>query len=78
MATRNFYMIGQVDGRKTTLEGGPKRKDGEMIVQIFQREKGEKVEVFRILCKETNGVLKTTVVCKADETIEPLVYESER
>lgn len=41
MAVRPFFIEADIEGRRTTLKGGPQRKDGEMSVSIYQRSKGE-------------------------------------
>ena len=78
MAVRNFWCEALIDGRETKLCGGPRAKDGEMVIKLFQREQGKIVEAFRIVCREHDGVLTSTVLCKADETLEPIQYESDR
>lgn len=35
---RNFWIQGIVDGRESTVCGGPRRKDGGMSVNIYQRD----------------------------------------
>jgi hypothetical protein len=40
MAVRNFYVEAHIDGRQTTLSGGPMRKDGGLHMTIKQRDKG--------------------------------------
>ena len=61
MAVRNFYVEANVDGRDTTLSGGPKSKTGGMRVKIFQRSNGEIEEALTIRCVENNGQLQTFV-----------------
>lgn len=65
MAVRNFYVEADIDGRQTTLGGGPKAKDGEMTVLIHQRHDGDVVyHVVKIRCTERNGELLTEVFDK--------------
>lgn len=78
MAVRNFYVEAIIDGRATRLGGGPTAKDGEMVVHLYQRENGEITEAFTIICRENEGKLTSTVVCKADEAIEPIRFETDR
>jgi hypothetical protein len=37
---RNFYISARVDGRKSPLSGGPRRKDGGFDLTIYQRHEG--------------------------------------
>lgn len=78
MAVRNFYVEANIDGRATKLAGGPAAKDGEMVIHLYQRDHGETVEAFSIVCRERNGELTSTVICKADEAMEPMQYQTER
>lgn len=66
MAVRNFYVEANIDGRETTLGGGPAAKDGEMTVHIHQRKNGEiENDVVKIQCKAlSNGNLITEVYCE--------------
>lgn len=60
---RNFYVEADIDGRETTLGGGPRAKDGEMTVHIHQRcDGGISSDVVKVTCKECNGQLTTTVI----------------
>ena len=38
MSVRPFYISADIEGRKTELTGGPRRKDGYMNIEITQRE----------------------------------------
>lgn len=40
MATRNFWISANIDGRKTPLTGGPRAKDGGFDLTIYQRDSG--------------------------------------
>ena len=40
MATRNFWIEADIDGRKTELAGGPRRKDGGFVMNIYMRNEG--------------------------------------
>ena len=61
MAVRNFYVDANIDGRQTMLGGGPRAKDGEMTVCIYQRVDGGISDPVKIVCKERNGVLTTEI-----------------
>ena len=64
MAVRNFYVEALIDGRQSTLGGGPKSKQGEMSVHIYQRNEGEIDEALMIDCDEQDGILITRVYDK--------------
>jgi hypothetical protein len=38
---RNFWLEADIDGRKETLTGGPKNRDGGISITLKVREKGE-------------------------------------
>ena len=77
MAVRNFYIEADIDGRQTTLGGGPRKKDGEMTVRIHQREEGGiNSDVVKICCGERNGVLTTEVYNNEGELV--FTYNSKR
>jgi len=58
---RPFYMEAEIDGRKTTLSGGPRSKTGGMEVNIYQRNEGEIETALSVVCKIYNGELVTRV-----------------
>ena len=64
MAVRNFYVEANIDGRETTLGGGPRNKMGEMTVRLYQRDEGEITDALLIECRERDGVLITEVYDK--------------
>jgi len=37
---RNFWLEASIDGRVTSLDGGPQAKDGGFTLAIFQRRNG--------------------------------------
>lgn len=49
MATRNFWLSADIDGRKTTLAGGPRRKDGGFELDVWMRVEGRRARVCRII-----------------------------
>lgn len=74
MAVRNFWIEADIDGRKTTLAGGPKGKDGNMHITIYQRSEGGIVEAVNINCISFfSGELQTTVLVSSDNPIESSV-----
>ena len=64
MAVRNFYVEANIDGRQTTLGGGPKSKTGEMTVRLYQRDEGAITDALLIECHEHDGNLITKVYDK--------------
>jgi len=40
MATRNFWIEGRVDGRKSEISGGPQSKDGGFSLVVYMRDEG--------------------------------------
>ena len=61
MAVRNFYVEANIDGRQTTLGGGPKSKTGEMTVRLYQRDEGVITDALLNECRERDGNLITEV-----------------
>lgn len=59
MAVRNFWVDVYIDGRKARLEGGPRGKDGGMLVTIYQRHNGSSMKALEVYCTEENGILVT-------------------
>ena len=59
MAVYPFYIETKAEGRKTPIAGGTRRKDGTMLTEVYQREKGEITTPFRIhqYTLEHNGTL---------------------
>ena len=45
---RNFWIKVAIDDRKTVLSGGPKNKDGEFFMTIYQRNDGRSVKALEI------------------------------
>ena len=76
MAMRNFWLEADVDGRQTTLEGGPRAGNGGMDVTIRQRDKGKSVVAMRISCRRRDdGLLVTCVRDKDNNPITEFVTE---
>ena len=65
MATRNFWIEAEVEGRKTSLAGGPRSKDGGMDVFLTVREDGGIREAVRIVCR-SDGDKNTIMVWGPD------------
>ena len=50
MSVIPFYISADIEGRKTELTGGPRRKDGYMNIEITQRDSGAITTAFTIRC----------------------------
>lgn len=74
MAVRNFWIEADVDGRNTNLAGGPRAKDGGMVVTLKQRELGCITTPVRIECFERHGELVTEVYVNG-ENVASVVTE---
>jgi len=72
---RNFYIKGKVDGRKTPIAGGPRNKDGGMVITLYQKEKGESVKILSVSSSVLpSGNLKTVIRVKG---VEPEIIITE-
>lgn len=60
MAVRPFYIDAEIKGRKTRIQGGTARKDGDHTIHIYQRNNGDITEPFLIrqYSTEVKGVHK--------------------
>lgn len=58
---RNFYIKGNIDGRKTPIAGVPSRKDGGMELVLTQRNKGSIERCASICCFADGDTLKTVM-----------------
>ena len=58
---RNWWIEGNIDGRKSALSGGPVSKDGGIDITIYQRDKGQVLDVLIIKGIAHDGVLKLEV-----------------
>lgn len=59
---RNFWVDCDIDGRESTLSGGPRCKTDGMTVAIKQRNNGEVETVLTVSCfVNTDGDLETYV-----------------
>ena len=61
---RNFYITGNIDGRKTNLSGGPGRKDGGMHLELTQRNEGTIEKCVSVECVADKDELKTIIYNK--------------
>lgn len=71
MAMRNFWVDTKIDGRETPLSGGPRAKDGHMVIDIYQRNNGESLNVFTIHCEPSldGKTLNTYIVDENGTTV---------
>ena len=60
MAVRPFYINATIDGRKTDLAGGTRKKDGEMTTTVYQRDKGAITTPFKIRQYSTEDLNEET------------------
>lgn len=47
---RNFYFHANIDGRKNTIKGGPRSKNGGMDLELRQSDGGVSSRTLRINC----------------------------
>lgn len=76
MAVRNFYVDCKIDGRSTTLTGGPQNKEGGMRLVITQRNNKGIVKAITVECYAYDGDLQTIVYDSNGDAVYK--YESER
>jgi hypothetical protein len=65
---RNFYIKGNIDGRKTDISGGSSRKDGGMCLLLTQRNEGSIERCASIECFADGENLKT-VICDKEGNV---------
>lgn len=59
---RNFWVQGQVDGRRSQISGGPRARDGGLALTLYQRRKGAVETALRVNCSaSTDGTLTLEV-----------------
>jgi hypothetical protein len=67
---RNFYIVGNIDGRKTQLAGGPASKDGGFTLSVFIRSNGLVAAGVTIYGKaDKDGMLTIECVPSGDELV---------
>jgi len=62
MAVRNFWIEADIDGRTTTLTGGPRSKDGGFSLDIFIRDEGASTKAITIMGHVIGGRLTLSAV----------------
>lgn len=61
MSMRPFWLDANVEGRQSSLCGGPRRKDGRMNIDLRQRDNGSSVTAFKIECESDGKTCETRV-----------------
>lgn len=68
---RNFYVQANMSGRATVLAGGPRSKEGGMMVVIKQRNEGLSTTAVTITCiADAEGNLVTQVFTAEGQVAE--------
>lgn len=70
MAVRNFYIKGNIDGKKSTISGGPRNKEGGMDFTIYIRNEGEIEKAFTLNCYHTNN---KNIIIITDGNDDPVI-----
>ena len=59
---RNFWVAGEVDGRRTRIGGGPRARDGGISLTLYQRDDGEVATALKVHCiASSDGTLRLEV-----------------
>jgi len=67
---RNFWVAGEVDGRRTRIGGGPRARDGGVSLTLYQRDNGEVAVALKVHCMAcTDGTLRLEV-----EPVLPFIF----
>lgn len=72
---RNWWIEGNIDGRDSTLTGGPVSKDGGIDITIYQRDKGQVTKVVRLSGGAYGGTLCLEVTAAGEK---PFTINTER
>jgi len=73
MAMRNFWIEGDIDGRRTMLTGGPRSKDGGFGLTVYVRDKGSSETAVRVSGRAArDGRLILNVTPGSSVTITPV------
>lgn len=74
MAVRNFWIEADIDGRKSTLAGGPRGKADGMEIDIYQRDDGGIFRAIDIWCYvDEDGNLITRIHNRQNEDITEVI-----
>jgi hypothetical protein len=69
-AVRNFFLVARIDGRNTPVRGGPRGKDGGLLLTLYQRDEGRVREALNIICTACqDGSLRLRVEPALQSTI---------
>jgi hypothetical protein len=61
-AVRNFWVAGDVDGRRSRISGGPRARDGGISLTLYQRKEGGVTEALKVECLACeDGTLRVEV-----------------
>lgn len=76
---RNFWLEGQIEGRKSMITGGPIKKEGTMWVDIKVKEKGKSVTALTIVCfPDTNLNLNNIQIFNGAGTLlQCMIFDTE-
>lgn len=66
---RNWWIEGSIDGRESTLTGGPVSKGGGIDITIYQRDKGQVSKALTISGIANGSHLRLEVAFKGQEII---------
>lgn len=68
---RNFWIEGEVDGRKTPIAFGPQEKDGGFRLTVYMRDEGRMENVLEIEGQymEVDDMITLWIDCKGEECI---------
>ena len=47
---RNFWVAGDVDGRRSPISGGPRAHDGGLSLTLYQRKEGQVARALTVHC----------------------------
>ena len=47
---RNFWVAGDVDGRRSPISGGPRARDGGLSLTLYQRKEGQVARALTVNC----------------------------
>jgi hypothetical protein len=77
---RNFWLSAEIDGRKTSLDGGPRSKDGGMNLVIYQNHAGVPFKVLEVRCGPQLSDLDTLITSVYDyqDNVEVLRVSTKR
>ena len=74
MAVRNFWIEADIDGRQSTLAGGPRNKNDGMEIDIYQRDDGTIYHAVDIWCHvDPEGNLVTQIHNRQNDDITEVI-----